>query len=493
MKRLHYVLSSVGLLLLAGMLVIVVRTATLSTLQPEPSAVVVDIPTDAELAQAAAHLAGAIRLGPITFEDTTQIDRGAFLALFDSLEAWYPLVHSELERERFGHYSLLFRWEGSEPDADAIVLASHLDVVPVPEETAGEWDVDPFAGVIRDGFVWGRGAIDDKSSVIGFLEAIERLLASGFEPQQDIYLVLGGDEERGGYKGAARMAEVLDERGVRASFVLDEGLFIVNDVVPGVSGPVALIGIAEKGAASIELSVQVEGGHASMPSGDMALAILGRAIDRLVENPLEPTLVGVPEAMFGYLAPEMGLVQRAVFANLWLFSPVVLGQLENGASSNALIRTTIAPTIFQAGTKVNVLPATASAFLNIRLRPGDSVSGVVEELARRIDDERVRIEVLEGASEPSAVSPVDAPAFGMMAQTFRNVFPEAVVAPALMVARTDSRHYSRVTESVFKITPVMMESKDLKRVHGVNERLSIEGLGRAIQFYMEMIHAAQLL
>lgn len=248
MKRVRYVFYAIGLLLLVGILIIVLRTATLTTLQPEPSAVVVEMPTDAELAQAAEHLAGAIRLRPITFEDTTQIDRSAFLALFDSLEAWYPLVHSELERERFGPYSLLFRWEGSEPDADAIVLASHLDVVPVPEETAGEWDVDPFAGAIRDGFVWGRGAIDDKSSVIGFLEAIERLLSDGFQPRQDIYLALGGDEERGGYKGAARMAEALDERGVRASFVLDEGLFIVNDVVPGVSGPVALIGIAEKGS-----------------------------------------------------------------------------------------------------------------------------------------------------------------------------------------------------------------------------------------------------
>lgn len=227
-----------------------------------------------------------------------------------------------------------------------------------------------------------------------------------------------------------------------------------------------------------------------MPGGDMALAILGGAIERLVDHPLEPTLEGVPEAMFGYLAPEMGWVNRAVFANLWLFSPLVMGQLENGASSNALIRTTIAPTIFRAGTKVNVLPSQASAFLNIRLRPGDTVAGAVAQLEERISDERVQITVLDGASEPSSVSPVDGEAFNMMAQTFRDVFPEALVAPALMVARTDSRHYGNLTESVFKITPVIMQNEDLKRVHGVNERLSVEGLGRAIQFYMEVIRNA---
>lgn len=472
--------------------IILIRTFTTNSnqLRPRESTDESVLLSDEELWTAATRVSGAIQTQPVTFEDEELIDPRAFASLFDSLTTWYPAVHRTLTRELVGDLGLLYTWKGAEPAADALVLASHLDVVPVPPSTLAQWEVDPFAGEIKDGYVWGRGAIDDKSSLIGILEAVEALIEAGYQPERTVYLAFGGDEERGGFLGAGEMALLLRDRGVRAHMVVDEGLFIVNGMIPGVDAPVALIGVAEKGAANIELSVSVEGGHGSMPNNPTALGLLSSAISRLENSPLEPTFSGVPESMFGALAPEMSMPERMVFNNLCFFGSLVMSQLAASPSTNALIRTTIAPTMLRAGTKANVLPTDASALLNVRLRPGDTVDGVVKQLASRIDDERVRIRVLEGASEPSAISPLDSEAYTTLAQSLRNVFPEALTAPALMIARTDGRHYASISDNIFRITPLLMTGEDLKQVHGVNERLSIEGLGRAIQFYGELIRSA---
>jgi carboxypeptidase PM20D1 len=326
--------------------------------------------------------------------------------------------------------------------------------------------------------------------VISILEAIERLLAQGYRPDRTVYLAFGGDEERGGYHGAALLAQTLKRRGVSAAFVLDEGLFIVDGIVPGVSGPVALVGIAEKGAANLELVVETEGGHASMPHGETAFGILSRAIGRLEANPFRAELTGVPEAMFTHLAPEMGFMERAVFANLWLFSPLVRRQLVASPSSNALLRTTAAPTIVEGGTKVNVLPSRARAVFNVRLRPGDTLDDVMDHVQRVIDDERITARVLDGASEASPVSPTERTPFKTVQRVARETFPGVVVAPALMIARTDSRHYMEITSSVFRFTPVQLTADDLGRIHGVDERLSLDGLANNIRFYYGLIRAA---
>lgn len=472
--------------------VVLVRSLTASSRQAEPLEIAATHWKDhpGALQQAARRVSASIRTKPITHEDVSQIDEGAFSAFFDSLATWYPAVHTVMTREQLGFHSLLFTWEGADPEAEPIVLASHIDVVPVPESSLSDWLEDPFEGVIKDGFVWGRGAIDDKSTLIGIMEAAESLIISGHRPQRTVYLAFGGDEERGGYEGAAEMARLLNGRGVRASFVLDEGLFIVDGVVPGVEAPVALVGVAEKGAANIELSVSVEGGHGSMPNDPTALGVLSRAIDRLSSKPLPATFEGVPEAMFSALAPDMSFVERTIFTNLWLFEPIVKGLLAASPSSNALIRTTVAPTMLQAGTKVNVLPSEATALLNVRIRPGDTIAGVVDQISEVVQDDRVQIRVLEGASEPSRISPLNSQELTLLSQTLRTVFPEALTAPALMIARTDSRHYDVITDNIFKITPLVMDCDDLKRVHGVNERLSIDGLGRTIQFYETLIQRA---
>lgn len=490
--RFRHLLVALLAILLVNIGVALIRSIGASSSQLAPEELATDFVGNEEesLQRAVLRLSRAIQTRPVTYEDVSAIDKEAFEALFDSLAVWYPAVHQSMSREHVGDLGLLFTWPGTDPTADAIVLASHLDVVPVPESSMSEWEVDPWAGEIRDGYVWGRGAVDDKSTLLGVLEAAESLIAAGFTPERTVYLAFGGDEERGGYLGAAEMARMLNERGIRAHMVLDEGLFIVDGMIPGVESPVALIGVAEKGAANMELSVAVAGGHGSMPNNPTALGLLSTAIHRLENNPLEPTLEGVPEAMFRALAPEMSFVERTVFTNLWLLDPVVKSQLAGAPSTNALMRTTVAPTMLNAGTKVNVLPSEASALLNVRLRPGDTVQGVVEQLGERIDDERIRIKVQEGASEPSAISPVDAEAFITLSQTLRNVFPEVLAAPALMIARTDSRHYALISDNIYKFTPVLMDAEGLKQVHGVNERLSIEAFGRAIQFYSELMRNA---
>lgn len=336
----------------------------------------------------------------------------------------------------------------------------------------------------------GKGAIDDKGMVVSILEAVESLLEAGYQPEQTVYLAFGGDEERGGYLGAAQIADTLEARGVEASLVLDEGLFVGDGFVPGVGKPVALIGVAEKGAASVRISATAEGGHASMPGAETAIGTLSRAIERIMENPLPATLEGVPSSMFARAGSEMGFMQRLVFSNLWLFNGILIGQLEKSASTNALIRTTVAPTILEAGTKVNVLPPLATAIINIRLRPGDSIDGTVSRLRSLIDDDRVELTVLEGASEPSAISSTESPAFRLIADQILVSYPQAIAAPALMIARTDSRHYSAISSSICKISPVLLDGPDSKRIHGVNERISLENLENAIRFYRNVLVGA---
>lgn len=456
---------------------------TSKQIPPEP----VNAPAVNE-AGAPRRLAQAIRFKTISHENAEASSPEELLAFHRYLQESFPKVHSTLKREVIGDYSLLYIWKGTDDSLEPALLMAHMDVVPVEEATEAQWAHPPFDGVISDGYVWGRGAMDDKSSVLGILEAAEMLLAEGVQPRRTVYLAFGHDEEIGGKAGAAKIAAVLADRGVRLSYALDEGMFIAEGVVPGVSSPVALIGIAEKGFLSLELTVEAETGHSSAPPPHTAIGILSMAVNKLEENQLSANVGDIPGQMFDYVGPEMTWGMKVVFANRWLFRPLVERQLSASPGTNASIRTTTAVTVIEGGVKDNVLPSRARAIVNFRILPGDTIEKVMAHARSVINDPRVKIEKYgEDFDEPSNVSNIDSDEFRIIQKTVRQVFPNAVVAPALVVGATDAKHYGRLTGSVYRFLPYRFDGEDLSRLHGTNERLSVENYLQGVRFYYLLI------
>ena len=413
----------------------------------------------------------------------------AFEGLGRHLESSFPRVHRELELEHIGAWSRLYYWQGSDPDLPPILLMAHMDVVPIESDADGTWTHPPFAGVTADGYVWGRGALDDKASLMGMLESVEHLLASGFVPRRSVYLAFGHDEEMGGADGAARIAQTLAERGVRLHFVLDEGGVMVDRESSGTRHPAALIGVAEKGYATLELSVELEhGGHSSIPPQQTAVGVIAEAVHRLEGTPMPAMLRSPTDEMIRTLGPEMeSWTRRYALANLWLFEPILVSVMEAEPAASASLRTTQAATIIQGGTAENVLPTRASARVNFRIAPGDTIADVVEHVRDTVDDDRIQIRVLDGAREATEVSDPGSDAFERVSRTIRQSFPDTVVAPYLTVAGTDARYYEPLSDAVFRFLPIQFSYEDRLRVHGANERLEVEAYFGVVRFYMALI------
>lgn len=477
-------LLALGVAVLVLAAILIVRAMRLTSRQPELGEVApIALPADATLA---AHLAGALRI-PTVSGPGGPVDPRAFLELHAYFEATFPEAHRRLRREIVSNYSLLYTWPGADPALPAVVLLAHLDVVPAEVTPATRWTHPPFAGAIADGFVWGRGALDDKLAAVALLEGVEHLLAAGFQPKRTIILAFGHDEEITGQEGAAKLAATLAGRGVRAALVLDEGLAITQGILDGIDRPVALIGVAEKGYADIAVTAVTPGGHASMPPSDTAVGVLARAIAAIDRHPMPRRLAGVAREMLGYLAPEMGFGRRIVMGNLWLMSPLVESALAGKPSSNAVIRTTIAPTMLAGSDRPNVLAARARATLNVRILPGDTIEDVLEHLRDVVDDPRVTIETEAPAIAASTISPIDDDVFRGLMLAVRELDPRAVVAPGLVVGTTDAKHYAGLGEHVYRFSPIRLGPEDLPRLHGVDERIAVADLHGAVEFYVRVM------
>ena len=487
MKKLLLIVPTAFVLLVGFSVVLTARYV--STQSPaEPAAEI------AVAAGAAERLSRAIRIPAISAEEPGAFDGEAFRTFHAYLAKAFPLVHSHLRREIVGSYSLLYTWTGTDPSADPILLIGHMDVVPIETGTEDNWAQNPFGGRIVDGFIWGRGAIDNKSAVLGTLEAVEMLLAEGVRPARTVMLAYGHDEEIGGVGGAREIAALLNRRGVKPAMVLDEGGVIGDGVLTGIRAPVALVGVAEKGFVTIELTARTPGGHSSLPPAQSAVGIVSAAIAKLEQNAMPARLDGPTRQMFDRVGPEFPSLQRALFANLWLTRPVVLRTLEDAPATNAMVRTTAAATIFQAGTKDNVLPTHARAVVNFRILPGDTIRTVTEHVTRVVDDGRIEITVGgRFSAEPSRVSPVDSEAFRALERTIRSVVPNAVVAPYLVVVVTDARHYPDLSENIFRFLPLRLNADDLKRMHGLDERVRVRDYETAIRVYRQLlVNAARM-
>lgn len=478
MKR---IFSTIGLVVLILLSIILFRTIRLKSrqVQAEPIApVAVD-------SAALEHVSKAIQFPTVSFQDLSQAAKDEFPEFHHYLKVAFPTVHSTLLKEVINAKSLLFKWQGTDPSLKPVLLMSHMDVVPVEAGTESSWKYPAFSGSIAEGYIWGRGAWDDKVGVTGILEAAEMLARADYHPKRSLYFAFGHDEELGGPQGAGKIGPLLRSRNEAFTFILHEGLAITEGIFPGMTLPVAMLGVAEKGYVSLELMATAEGGHSSMPPRETAIGILSAAIKNLEEHPFPARLATPVREMFEFVGPEMQPRYKVVVANLWLFEGLLKRSLASKPASNALIR--VAPTIVQAGTKENVLPASARAVINFRILPGDSIAKVENHVREVIADDRIEIKTVRPAQEPSSVSNPESPNFHLLQKTIRQVFPEVLTTPALVLGGTDTKHYTDLSPDIYRFAPFRLKSDDLSRIHGINERIGVQDYEQCVRFYYQLL------
>ncbi|MEO5592499.1 MAG: M20/M25/M40 family metallo-hydrolase [Chitinophagaceae bacterium] len=430
------------------------------------------------------HMSQAIKLATVSISDSSAIDTATFKAFGNFLTQAYPLVHQHLSKTMADQFSFVYEWKGQNALLAPVILMGHYDVVPVEAASLNTWTVTPFSGTITDTCIWGRGAADDKSGVISILEATEAMLRKGFVPQRTIYLCFGHNEEISG-AGARAIVEYLAQKKVYAEMVLDEGGEITEGKIKDVKRPVAVIGIAEKGYASFELSVQKEGGHSSMPAKETAIGILVAGLDKLKDKTPPSRLTPPTKEFLTRIGSSSTIfLNRMATANMWLFEGLTKGILSDKPEGNAMIHTTIVPTIFESGVKDNVIPSAARAIINSRILTGETAKTVEEFIRQTINDDRIQIKKLGSFdSDPSPATTITSAAYKRVESAVYKTIPNVLPAPYLMIGATDSRHYRRIADGVVNFLPMT----DSKGFHGINERLPIRDLQRAINFMMTVI------
>lgn len=481
-------LAGVGVVAV-GAAVVAVRTVTYAPpAAVDLSKVVLVAAPKVDINAAAAHLGEAVRFQTVSHQDKADND----MAQWDALHAWlvttYPAVHKVMRREVIADHALLYTWPGSDASLPPIIMMAHQDVVPVSEGTEDDWKHPPFSGVVADGAVWGRGSIDDKGALIGLFEAFETLAQSGFVPRRTILLVSGHDEEAGG-SGAVAVAAALKARGVNALFTLDEGSAIVKDN-PVTGGPAVLIGIAEKGYATLEVTAEGAGGHSSMPPPETAVGTLARAIVAITGNPFPLHFSGPGAMMLEALAPAAKWPVRMAVANQWLFASTLTKQMGATPTGAAMLHTTIAPTMLEGSPKENVLPASAVARINYRISPADSSADVLAHTKKALGDIPVTLAWNRPPREPSPVSSTSSEGWKWVAAGAAAASPGNPLAPSLVVAGTDSRSMSGVSADVYRFQPIELTMAGTKMIHGTNEHMTLDNLQRTISYYAQVVASA---
>ena len=436
----------------------------------------------------AERFAGGLRIPTVAYTDRSKMNPKAFETFHSYLEKIYPKAHRFLSREIIGDLSLLYIWEGTDPSLNPVLLMAHMDVVPVTDESVDDWTHGPFKGDVADGYIWGRGAMDDKASLFSIMEAVEWLLNEGFSPVRPIYISFGYDEEIGGTQGAAKVAERMQSMNVEPEFVLDEGGGLLSGDILPINSMSAFVAMGEKGYMSLKLTAHGQGGHSSMPKKETTIGILATAIHKLQENPFPASMTPSIRHMMAAFVPATPFWVRILIANQWLFEKAFVRYASGKSTLSALMRTTTAPTIIEGGVKDNVIPPTATAIVNFRLRPGDSIEWVLEMVSKIVNDERVHIEIAEGfGSEASNISDVNTPQFDLLAMTIRQVFPKTVVIPGLSPGGTDSKHFQGLTPHIYRFIPFDRFQGKIEGVHGTNEKLSVKSLRDGVTFYVQLI------
>ena len=444
---------------------------------------------------------GAIHIATVSPPMSRIANDSELFRFRDFIQASFPHLHTPPFVRRTGkdfgderNPSMLFEWPGQAPELGAILLMSHFDVVPVEASSLSKWTHPPFSGHMDEKFIWGRGTLDCKHGVMAILEAISLLSANGFKPQRTIFIALGHDEEIGGADGNSKMAAWFRSHRIRLHTIVDEGGCVFTEF-PGLGQPAALVGVAEKGFLTVEVTSNVNAdkvGHSSMPPRETAVSILASAIHRVQSSPFPARIDGGLRNTLNFLGPEMPFDKKMAMSNMWLFGPLVKRSLSAKPSGDALLRTTIAPTMIEGGISETVLPVQATAKLNLRLLPGDSIESSLDHLRRSINDPRVSLKPLNKPREASPVSDIDSEAFKVLQTTIHQVLPDVVVAPFVLVGSTDTVHYTDLCEHIFRFIPTRLSERDTQRFHGIDERISKDNYLEIISFFHQYITNASM-
>lgn len=441
---------------------------------------------DIDAQRAIANLQALIRIPTISRLDESETDWAPFFAFREELAQRYPATHATLDLELVDEHSLLFRWKGLESSHPTVLMA-HYDVVAATDEG---WEHPPFAaeltGAGEEQLLWGRGTLDDKGSLVSILEAVETHVVMGFQPSHDVYLSFGHDEETAG-TGAPSIVDLLESKGIRPALVLDEGGAVVEGIFPGVTRPIAVVGVSEKGILSLRLTVEQHGGHASTPPRNAATVRLARALVRLDRAPFRKSFVATNLEMIRTLGAHAKQPLKWVFTNLWLTRMPLLALFARlGDETNAMVRTTQVVTQLSGAQAANAIPEKAEAIVNIRVAIDSSVSEAVEHVRRAIRDDLVSIETLH-PSEPSPVSPTTGPAWELVKGTIEQTFPGTIVTPYVMLGASDSRHFTRISDHVYRFSPFEMSTEERGTLHAKNERMRVATFLRGVAFYTRLV------
>ncbi len=432
--------------------------------------------------RATENLRTLVRFKTISYRDSSLEDDAEFEKLIASLPTLYPNVFAKCDFKQLPDRALLFKW-GGKSAGEAAVMMAHYDVVPVNEDL---WDMPAFEATVKDGCIWGRGTLDTKVTFNGVLSAADHLIAEGFTPEHDIYFAFSGGEEVNG-RGASNIVDYFEENKIAVSLVVDEGGAVVENVFPGVKAPCGLIGIAEKGMMDVKYTVKSGGGHASAPKPNTPIDRLSRAAVKIVENPFKAHLTAPAAEMFDTLGRYSSFLYKVIFANIRLFLPVLdLICKKSGGELNALMRTTVAFTQMQGSSASNVIPPEASMVSNMRLNPDDNIDLALEYLKKTVDDEKVEVSLIHGMN-PSRISRTDAPGFDKVASAVASTWKGCIVAPYLMVQCSDSRHWGRISDRVYRFSAMDLTSEERATIHGNNERVRIDCAMRAVEFYIRLM------
>lgn len=476
-----YILLALLLLLLAFITVILIRTFQFKPkMRPEIS----DVSETFDKDRAVDNLARLIRCKTISRYNHDDEDEAEFEKLVNMLPELYPNVYEKCELIKFPDRGLLYKWNGENQDAPSVFMA-HYDVVPVNEE---DWEKPPFDGIIEDGVLWGRGTLDTKVTFNGALFAADHLIAEGFVPKNDIYLAFSGCEEVNG-PGALHIVKYFEEKGINPELVLDEGGAVVEGAFPGLKGACAYIGIAEKGMIDAEYRVKSNGGHASAPKPHTPVGILSRACCRVEKKPFKFHVTKPAAEMFDTLARNSSFLYKMIFANMWCFGWVIdlLGRMQGG-DINALTRTTVAFTQMSGSSASNVIPPEATMVSNLRLNPADTMESALEYLKKTVNDENVEISILRGYN-PSRISRTDCEGYNKVVNAVASTWRGCIPAPYLMMQCSDSRHWGLISDKVYRFSAMDLSNEERASIHGNNERIRIDCLSRACEFFIRMMRS----
>ena len=473
------IVSFLGILLLATFIF-----ATIKTFINKPAVTQQEVKLLSLPEKAIDHMSSAIQLRTETPNDDYQFDTATFMHYRAFLESNYPLIHKNLPRTIIDSFNYIYEWKGTDTNMLPMVLMAHYDVVPVEASAVKLWHANPYGGEVKENYIWGRGVLDDKSSMISILEAAESQLAKGFKPKQTILLCFGADEESSG-KGATAVVKYFKSLHKKFDLVVDEGGEISTENNSSIKAPIASIGVGEKGYVTLVLTAQKAGGHSSIPASHTAIDMLSNAISKVSANPMPAKLTPPIEAYLNSIsAYNVNFFEKMSLSNLWLFKSVLMNKMSENPNSNALIRTTLVPTVFNSGVRDNVIPTFATAYINSRILPGQSSKDVYDYVQKTINDTSIKITYYKNyMTEPSPTTDVNSKYYKRVEKVVRAVVKDVVVAPMLMVGATDSRNYREISDGVVNFTPLT----NAKGYHGIDERLLISDFQKCFNFYTLLI------